>query len=161
MIILITGASAGFGAAMARRFAQDGTHSLILAGRRRDRLEARREELGVDSTHALELDVRDRDAVADAIASLPEPFAAIDLLINNAGLALGIAPAQAASLDDWDTMVDTNVKGVMYVTHATLPGMVARNRGHIINLGSKHQRAPANHSAKQETPPTQHQPVSS
>jgi 3-hydroxy acid dehydrogenase/malonic semialdehyde reductase len=136
MIILITGASAGFGAAMARRFAQDAGHRFILAGRRLDRLEALRQEIGSDRAHALALDVRDRKAVAAAIADLPAPFAAIDLLINNAGLALGIAPAQRAALDDWDTMVDTNVKGLMYVTHAVLPGMVARNHGHIINLGS-------------------------
>jgi len=82
------------------------------------------------------LDVREREAVQAFVAALPEEFCAIDLLVNNAGLALGLEPAQQASLDDWDTMVDTNIKGLMYCTRAVLPGMVARNRGQIINVGS-------------------------
>jgi 3-hydroxy acid dehydrogenase / malonic semialdehyde reductase len=93
-------------------------------------------ELGADRAHALQLDVRDRAAVEEAIAGLPAEWAAIDLLVNNAGLALGLEPAQRASLDDWDGMVDTNVKGVLYVTRAVLPGMVERGRGHIVNIGS-------------------------
>lgn len=134
MIVLVTGASAGFGAAIARRFVASGS-SVILAARRRDRLAALGDELGA-SAHVIELDVRDRAAVASAIAELPPHWSEIDLLVNNAGLALGLEPAQRASLDDWETMVDTNVKGLMSVTHAVLPGMVARGRGHIINLGS-------------------------
>ena len=135
MNVLITGASAGFGAAIARRFAKDG-HSIVAAGRRADRLEALREELGSDLVLALPLDVRDRAAVGNCLARLPDAFAQIDVLVNNAGLALGLEPAHRASLDDWETMVDTNAKGLMYVTHAVLPGMVERNRGHIVNLGS-------------------------
>lgn len=135
MIILVTGATAGFGAAIARRFALAG-HRVIAAGRRQDRLEVLADELGRDNVHPLALDVRDRPAVEAAIASLPAAFADIDLLVNNAGLARGLEPAQAANLDDWETMVDTNVKGVMYVTHAVLPGMVQRGRGHVVNLGS-------------------------
>ena len=140
MNILITGATAGFGLDIARRFARDG-HRIVLVGRRRERLDALVAELG-DAAHAVTLDVRDRAAVVAAIAGLPDAFAATDVLVNNAGLALGSAPAQAASLDDWHTMVDTNVKGLMTVTHAVLPGMVARNRGHVINLGSVAGRWP-------------------
>jgi 3-hydroxy acid dehydrogenase/malonic semialdehyde reductase len=135
MIALVTGATAGFGAAIARRFHAAG-HKIIAAGRRADRLEALAAELGRDTVHPLVLDVRDRDAVAAAIEDLPPEFAEIDLLVNNAGLALGLEPAQSADLDAWDQMVDTNVKGLMYVTRAVLPGMVARDRGHVINLGS-------------------------
>jgi NADP-dependent 3-hydroxy acid dehydrogenase YdfG len=129
--ILITGATSGFGAACARRFAAAGWR-LVLTGRRRERLEGLRAELGDAVATALTLDVRDRQAVAAALADLPE----IDVLLNNAGLALGQEPAWQTDPDDWETMVDTNVKGVMYCTRAVLPGMVARNRGHVINLGS-------------------------
>lgn len=135
MIILVTGATAGFGASIARRFAADGAR-IIAAGRRRERLDALATELGPDLIHPLVLDVRDRVAVEAAIAGLPAEFADIDLLVNNAGLALGLTPAPQADLDDWETMVDTNIKGLMYVTRAVLPGMVARNRGQIVNLGS-------------------------
>ena len=105
-------------------------------GRRKDRLDALVKELGANAVHPIVLDVRDRAGVASAVAALPPELAAIDLLVNNAGLALGLAPAYQASLDDWDTMVDTNIKGLMYMTRAVLPGMVARDRGHIVNLGS-------------------------
>jgi 3-hydroxy acid dehydrogenase/malonic semialdehyde reductase len=132
--VLVTGATAGFGAATARRFAAEGDR-VVAAGRRVDRMDALRAEFG-DRIHAIALDVRDRAAVAAAIAALPPAFAEIDVLVNNAGLAAGLEPAQDANLDDWDTMVDTNVKGLMYVTRAVLPGMVARKRGHVINLGS-------------------------
>jgi 3-hydroxy acid dehydrogenase/malonic semialdehyde reductase len=135
MIVLVTGATAGFGAAIARRFARDG-HRIVAAARRADRLDALRQELGAERVHPVTLDVRDRDAVTNAIAGLPPAFAEIDVLVNNAGLALGLEPAQRASLDDWDAMVDTNTKGLMYVTHAVLPGMVARDRGQIVNIGS-------------------------
>ncbi len=135
MIILVTGATAGFGAAIARRFAAGGAR-IVAAGRRRERLDALVAEFGRDVIHPLVLDVRDRAAVEAAIAGLPAGFAEIDLLVNNAGLARGLAPAQEADLDGWEAMVDTNVKGLMYVTRAVLPGMVARGRGHIVNLGS-------------------------
>ena len=135
MNVLVTGASSGFGAEIARRFARDG-HRIVAAGRRVDRLEALRAELGDERLFILPLDVRDGAAVAQSIATLPPDLAAIDLLVNNAGLALGLEPAQEASLDDWTQMVDTNCKGLMTVTRAVLPGMVARNRGHVVNLGS-------------------------
>jgi NADP-dependent 3-hydroxy acid dehydrogenase YdfG len=129
--ILITGATSGFGAACARRFAAAGWR-LVLAGRRRERLESLQAELGDAVAATLVLDVRQRRTVVAALQSLPE----IDVLLNNAGLALGLEPAWQADLDDWETMVDTNIKGVMYCTRALLPGMVARNRGHIINIGT-------------------------
>jgi 3-hydroxy acid dehydrogenase/malonic semialdehyde reductase len=136
MIVFITGATAGFGLAIARRLAADGAR-IVAAGRRRDRLEGLAAELGGgDRVHALPLDVADRRAVETAVGALPEGFAAVDVLVNNAGLARGLEPAQSADLDDWDAMVDTNVKGLMYVTRAVLPGMVARNRGHVVNIGS-------------------------
>ena len=134
MIVLVTGATSGFGAAIARRFAREG-HRVIASGRRVDRLEALRAELG-DAVLTVPLDVRDPPAVERAVAGLPADVAAIDLLVNNAGLALGLEPAQRASLDDWERMVDTNVKGLMTVTRAVLPGMVARDRGHVVNIGS-------------------------
>ncbi len=132
--ILITGATAGFGAAAARRFAKDGA-KLVLAGRRKERLDELKAELTVP-VHTLVLDVRERAGVEKAISGLPAEFAAIDVLVNNAGLAQGLDPAHKANLDDWDVMVDTNIKGLMYVARAVLPGMVERKRGHIINLGS-------------------------
>ena len=133
-IILVTGATAGFGAATVRRFATDGA-KVIATGRRVEKLEELRRELGANVL-PLALDVRDRAAVERFVAALPAEFAAVDVLVNNAGLALGLEPAQRASLDDWDDMVDTNIKGLMYLTRAILPGMVERNRGHIVNLGS-------------------------
>ena len=134
--IFITGASAGFGAACARIFARPGNR-LILTARRIDPLLALQQELsGTVETHIVPLDVRDREAVQGAVESLPPAFREIDVLINNAGLALGLEPAHQVSLDDWETMVDTNIKGLMYCTRLILPGMVARNRGHIVNIGS-------------------------
>ncbi|MDO9711846.1 SDR family oxidoreductase [Paracraurococcus lichenis] len=135
MIVLVTGATAGFGLAIARRFAADGAR-IVAVGRRADRLAALATELGEGRVHALPLDVADRAAVTAAVAGLPADFAAVDVLVNNAGLARGLEPAQAAELDDWDAMVDTNIKGLMYVTRAVLPGMVARDAGHIVNIGS-------------------------
>jgi 3-hydroxy acid dehydrogenase/malonic semialdehyde reductase len=132
--VLVTGASSGFGAATARRFAADGARVVVCA-RRSDRTSALAQELG-DHALSIELDVRDRAAVEHAIAALPPAFAGIDVLVNNAGLAKGLEPAPRAVLDDWDQMVDTNCKGLMYVTRAVLPGMVARGRGHVINIGS-------------------------
>jgi len=135
MIAFVTGATSGFGAAICRRFAREG-HRLIATGRRADRLDALRRELGEAVAHTIVLDVRDTPAVLRAVAELPGELAAVDLLVNNAGLARGLDPAQRASLDDWQEMVDTNVKGLMTMTHALLPGMVARNRGHVVNIGS-------------------------
>lgn len=128
---LITGATSGFGAACARRFAKEGW-KLILTGRRTERLEEMQRELGSAVTTLLALDVRDRQGVFDALQGLTD----VDLLLNNAGLALGLEKAWEVDLDDWETMVDTNVKGVMYCTRAILPGMVKRNCGHIITIGS-------------------------
>jgi 3-hydroxy acid dehydrogenase / malonic semialdehyde reductase len=135
MIVLVTGATSGFGVAIARRFAQEG-HRIIAAGRRTERLVALAAELGEAVALTMTLDVRDRAAVERAIAGLPPELAAIDLLVNNAGLARGLEPAQRAELDDWDEMVDTNIKGLMTMTRAVLPGMVARDRGHVVNIGS-------------------------
>jgi 3-hydroxy acid dehydrogenase/malonic semialdehyde reductase len=133
-VVFITGATAGFGLAIARRFVADGTR-VVASGRRAERLDEIRRELG-ELVHPVVLDVRDRAAVEHAVAALPAPFDAVDVLVNNAGLALGMEPAQEASLDEWDAMIDTNVKGLTYMTRALLPGMVARDRGHIVNLGS-------------------------
>lgn len=134
--ILITGASAGFGSACARVFACS-DNRLILIARRVDPLLKLQDEIGsVADVRIIPLDVRDREAVQGAIESLPEPFSNIDVLINNAGLALGMEPAHRTDLDDWDTMVDTNIKGLMYCTRFVLPGMVARNSGHIVNISS-------------------------
>lgn len=132
----ITGASAGFGAACARTFATEGNR-LILTARRVDPLLKLQAELAAGAeVHIIPLDVRDREAVQGAIESLPERFRNIDVLLNNAGLALGLEQAHQVDLDDWDTMVDTNIKGLMYCTRFILPGMVARNRGHIVNISS-------------------------
>jgi 3-hydroxy acid dehydrogenase / malonic semialdehyde reductase len=136
LTVLVTGASAGFGAEVCRRFVRDG-HRVIAAGRRTELLEALAAELGGPSrVHVAPLDVRSRAATEGFVEGLPEGWRAIDVCVNNAGLAAGMEPAHAASLDDWDAMVDTNIKGLMYVTRAVLPGMVARNRGHVINVGS-------------------------
>jgi 3-hydroxy acid dehydrogenase / malonic semialdehyde reductase len=132
--VFVTGASSGFGAAVARRFAADGAR-VVATARRVDRIKDLASEFG-PRVLPLALDVRDRPAVAAAVESLPEEFKAIDVLVNNAGLALGLNPAQDADLDDWDQMIDTNCKGLVYCTRAILPGMVARRRGHVINLGS-------------------------
>lgn len=134
--VFITGASAGFGAACARTFALPGNR-LILTARRIDPLLALQDELGKTADiHIIPLDICDREAVQGAVDSLPERFRDIDVLLNNAGLALGMEPAHQVDLNDWETMVDTNIKGLMYCTHAILPGMVARNRGHIVNISS-------------------------
>jgi 3-hydroxy acid dehydrogenase/malonic semialdehyde reductase len=132
--ILITGATAGFGAAMARRFVRDGDR-VIATGRRADRLEALRAELG-DALLPVTLDVTDRRATEELPGSLPAGWQDVDVLVNNAGLALGLDPAQESDLGQWETMVATNVNGVLHVTHALLPGMVARNRGHVVMIGS-------------------------
>jgi 3-hydroxy acid dehydrogenase / malonic semialdehyde reductase len=132
--VLVTGASAGFGAAIVRRFAARGDR-VIATARRKDKLAALAKELG-DAVLPIALDVQDRDAVERAVTDLPTAFAAIDCVVNNAGLALGLEPAQRADLAHWDRMIDTNCKGVVYVTRAVLPGMVERRRGHVVNIGS-------------------------
>jgi 3-hydroxy acid dehydrogenase/malonic semialdehyde reductase len=134
LTVLITGATSGFGEATARLFAKHG-HRVVITGRRRDRLDRLAGELGKQA-HAVVLDVRDEAAVKAAVASLPPAFADLDVLVNNAGLALGLEPAHEANMSDWDTMVDTNIKGLMYCTRAVLPGMVSRGRGHVVNIGS-------------------------
>ncbi len=134
--VFITGASAGFGEACARVFATPGNR-LVLTARRVDPLIRLQEEFSpVCDVHIIPLDVRDREALQGAVDSLPERFREIDVLVNNAGLALGLEPAHRVDLDDWETMVDTNIKGLMYCTRFILPGMVARNRGHIVNISS-------------------------
>ena len=134
MIVFVTGATAGFGAAIARRFVTEG-HRVVASGRRADRLDELVAELG-PSVFPLTLDVTDRAATEAVVGRLPQEFAAVDVLVNNAGLALGLEPAQNADLDDWETMIDTNVKGLTRMTRSLLPGMVERGRGHIVNLGS-------------------------
>lgn len=132
--VFITGASAGFGAAFVRRFAAKGAR-VIASARRAEKLEALAKEFP-DRVLPLVLDVQDQAAIERAVKNLPREFAEVDVLVNNAGLALGLEPAQRADIHDWDTVIDTNVKGVVYLTHTLLPGMVARKRGHIVNIGS-------------------------
>ncbi|HEX4037122.1 MAG TPA: SDR family NAD(P)-dependent oxidoreductase [Acidobacteriaceae bacterium] len=140
-IVFITGASAGIGAACARAFAQEGAR-LLLAARRVERLEAMQAELstaGAAAVHAFGMDVQDRAAVERAIADLPEEWRAIDVLVNNAGLSRGLDKLWEGKPQDWDEMIDTNVKGLLWVTRAVVPGMLARGRGHVVNLGSTAQ----------------------
>jgi 3-hydroxy acid dehydrogenase/malonic semialdehyde reductase len=132
--VFVTGASSGFGAAITRRFATTGAR-VVATARRADRISELAGELG-PQVLPVTLDVRDRGAVAEVVGGLPAEFAEIDVLVNNAGLALGISPAQDADLDDWEQMIDTNCKGMAYCTRAVLPGMVSRRRGHVVNLGS-------------------------
>ena len=133
-VAFVTGATSGFGVAIAERLAREGAR-VVVAGRRGERLAALAQRLG-ERALPLVLDVRDRRAVESAVAALPPAFAGVDVLVNNAGLALGLEPAQRASLDDWDTMIDTNCRGVVLCTRALLPGMVERGRGHVVNIGS-------------------------
>lgn len=134
MVIFITGATAGFGAAMVKRFIKGG-HKVIATGRRADRLEKMKTEYGAN-LYTLELDIQNKENVGRAVDSLPTEWKNIDVLINNAGLALGTNLAQNSSVEDWDTMVQTNINGLLYCTQKILPGMVKRNAGQIINLGS-------------------------
>ena len=135
MVAFVTGASSGLGEAIARRYAAAGVR-VIAAARRRDRLAALVDEFGEDLIFVSVLDVRDRDAIEQLVASLPPAFAEIDVLVNNAGLALGLESAQEADLDNWQQMIETNCTGLVYATRAVLPGMVARRRGHVVNMGS-------------------------
>ena len=134
LTIFVTGATAGFGAAITRRFVRDG-HRVIAAGRRADRLDALRAELG-EAVLPFPLDVTDGAAAAALPGSLPDGWREVNVLVNNAGLARGVATAQQADLADWDTMVATNITGVIRLTHALLPGMVARDCGHVVNISS-------------------------
>ncbi len=137
-IVLITGASSGIGAACARTFAAAGSR-LILTARRLDRLEQLASELEQQfqtASHMLQCDVSDPSAVTAALAELPEAWSQIDVLINNAGLSRGLEKLYQANLQDWEEMIDTNIKGLLYVTRAVIPGMVSRNSGHVVNIGS-------------------------
>ena len=135
--ILITGATSGIGLGCARKFADNGDR-LILTGRNQAKLEAIRQELEAKGTEVLTLnfDVRDRQKAIAAIEGLPAEWSQIDVLVNNAGLALGLEPEYEGNLDEWETMVDTNIKGLLTMTRLVVPQMVARNSGHIINIGS-------------------------
>ncbi|TRO67470.1 SDR family NAD(P)-dependent oxidoreductase [Christiangramia sabulilitoris] len=133
---IITGATSGIGKSTAIRFALDG-FKLVLCGRRNDRLEQLQNELSVEtSVHILNFDVRNHEDVLKKIGSLPEEFKKIDILVNNAGNAHGLDPIQSGNIDDWDAMLDINVKGLLYVSKAVIPGMLERQSGHIINIGS-------------------------
>ena len=137
-IVFITGASAGIGAATALAFAAEGAR-LLLAARRVTKLgevASLAMESGAAGVHSIQLDVRHRHAVQSAIDELPEEWAQIDVLVNNAGLSRGLEKLYTGKVEDWEEMIDTNVKGLLYVTRAVVPGMVVRGRGHVINLGS-------------------------
>jgi len=136
--VLVTGASSGIGAATALGFAAEGAR-LLLAARRADKLAAvaaQALERGAAAVHTITLDVRDRAAVAKTLAELPAEWTAIDVLVNNAGLSRGLEKLYEGNIDDWEEMIDTNVKGLLYVSRAIVPGMVERGSGHIVNLGS-------------------------
>lgn len=134
MTILVTGASSGFGKAICKKFVQAG-YQVIGAARRLDKLTLLQEELGT-SFYPLEMDISDPNKIQTALSSLPSSWQPIELLVNNAGLALGLEPAHQANFADWQTMINTNVTGLVYLTRQILPTMVERNKGHVINMGS-------------------------
>ncbi|MBA2329521.1 MAG: SDR family NAD(P)-dependent oxidoreductase [Flavisolibacter sp.] len=137
-IVLITGATAGFGEACAYKFAENG-YNLILNGRRNERLELLKEKLQKlfnVNIHLLPFDVRNKEQVFTSLEQVPQEWRSTDVLVNNAGLALGRDLIQEGDIEDWDTMIDTNVKGLLYVTRAVVPWMIENKKGHIINLGS-------------------------
>jgi NADP-dependent 3-hydroxy acid dehydrogenase YdfG len=137
-IVFVTGASSGIGAATAMEFARHGA-KLLLCARRLDKLQAMDAELrdaGASDVYSFTLDVQQRDAVATAIAALPESWSQVDVLVNNAGLSRGLNKVYEDDIQNWEEMLDTNVKGLLYVTRAIVPGMVARGHGHVVNLGS-------------------------
>lgn len=134
MIIFITGATSGFGLAMTEKFISHG-HQVIAVGRRQERLDKMKKDLGVNLL-PLCLDIKNKNLVVEKISELPTNWKNIDVLINNAGMALGTESAQKSSILDWEEMIQTNINGLLYCTHAVLPGMVERNKGQIINLGS-------------------------
>jgi len=137
MTVLITGATSGFGKAIALKFAAEGHHCLI-TGRREDKLQEVADEIARHNVQVLplQLDVRDRAAVENTMAALEQQWQNIDMLVNNAGLALGRESFENADVDDWDTMIDTNVKGLLYMSKAVLPYFIKNTRGHIVNIGS-------------------------
>ncbi len=137
-IVLITGATSGIGLACAHKFAKNG-HNLILTGRRSDRLNkvtAALEKEYEIKVLPLHFDVRNKEAVQQNLGPLPQAWTSIDVLVNNAGLAVGLNPLQEGEIDDWERMIDTNIKGLLYVTRTVMPGMIERKKGHIINIGS-------------------------
>lgn len=136
-IVMITGATSGIGLSCAEKFAENGD-KLILTGRKEERLEEIRKKLEQQGAkvHTLVFDVRNREEATRCVNGLPEAWREIDVLVNNAGLALGLDPEYEGSFEDWDTMIDTNIKGLLTMTRLIVPGMVARDRGHIINIGS-------------------------
>jgi 3-hydroxy acid dehydrogenase / malonic semialdehyde reductase len=137
-IVFITGATSGIGLSCARKFAENGC-DLIITGRRKERLEKIAAELTQKyqvKVQSLNFDVRDKDAVQEAVASLSPEWSKIDVLVNNAGLAVGMSTVQEGVFDDWERMIDTNIKGLLYISRAVLPGMVDRKSGHVINIGS-------------------------
>ena len=137
-VVLITGASSGIGEACVYAFAAEGA-KLLLAARREDRLQAlaaKLKEAGAAATHTIVLDVQNAGSVAETLSALPAEWAAVDVLVNNAGLSRGLDKVQEGKVEDWDEMIDTNVKGLLFVTRAIVPGMVERGAGHVINLGS-------------------------
>lgn len=137
-IVLITGASSGIGAGCARKFAMNG-HKVIINGRNLEKLNAVKEELEAKynaEVYMLPFDVRDRDAARAALESLPEEWKAIDILVNNAGLVIGVDKEHQGNLDEWDIMIDTNIRALLAMTRLVVPGMVERGRGHVINMGS-------------------------
>lgn len=135
MVALVTGATAGLGRAIVERFIDEGIRVIGL-GRRQDRLQELTERFGTDRFHGWAADINDRQAVFAGLKALPASFADIGILVNNAGLAVGVEPAQSASLDNWDIMIETNCRALVVMTHAILPGMIERGRGHIVNMGS-------------------------
>ncbi|WP_266204325.1 SDR family NAD(P)-dependent oxidoreductase [Pontibacter kalidii] len=134
-IALVTGATSGIGLATAIELAQKG-YRIIATGRREERLQELQQKLGTDKVYPLVFDVRDREAVLEAVASLPDAWRKVEVLVNNAGNAHGLAPVQDGSLEDWDAMIDINVKGLLYVTKAVLPLLQEQGSGHIVNIGS-------------------------
>jgi len=138
MVACVTGATAGIGLATANKLAQEG-YDLVITGRRQERLNELKQQLeksyGIE-VYAACFDVRNAEETQQAIHAIPESLQSIDVLVNNAGLAAGINPVQSGNLEDWDQMIDTNVKGLLYVTKAILPTMIERNAGHIVNIGS-------------------------
>ena len=135
MIVLITGATSGFGMACAELFSKKG-YKTILIGRRKVRLVKLAKKLGVKNNLPIQLDVRNKDDVFQTILNLPKDFNKVSVLINNAGLAWGLEPAHKVDIKKWETMIDTNCKGLVYMTWAILPGLIKRNKGHIVNIGS-------------------------
>jgi len=135
MIVLITGATSGFGMSCAELFSKKG-YKTILIGRRKERLLKLSKKLGVKKNLPIQLDVRNKEEVFQTIDKLPNDFKKISILINNAGLAWGLEPAHKVDIKKWETMIDTNCKGLVYMTRAVLPGLIKRNKGHIVNMGS-------------------------